>query len=191
MKKNKFKELDELEKNERLASSEEQGDEHSAYAYRNGIFGQRVYTEKKKNNYDHVPLYHSYGTFRKFGLPRKILETFYKVVATAVLIVLGFAALLTIISAILYAPLLISTTIVVIIATFFLYKPVRLLCKRFGFMLKVRRKCRKNGYILTQKRRFPKYFKHSNDQMDFFVDTDKKIYCVCFLTVAKYNTHIT
>ena len=158
--------------------------------YKRSPFG-RVYKEKKKQTYDHVPLYHSYGALRKFGLPRKILETFYKVIATSVLAILAVAATLTIISAILYAPILISTSIVVIIASFFLYKPVRLLHKRFRFMRKLKRVCRKNGHTLTMYRGFPKYFTRDKEQIDFCVDTGRKIYYGCFLTIPKRLTHVT
>lgn len=155
-----------------------------------GSFGH-VYTEKKNTDYEHVPLYRSYGVFRKFGLPRKILETFYKVLATLVLALLAFAAALTIVTAIIYAPVLISTAIVVIIASFILYKPVRLLHKRFRFMRKLKRVCRKNGHTLIINRRFPKYFVHNKEQEDFCVDTGRKIYYGCFLTIPKRLTHVT
>ena len=192
MKKSRFKELDELEKSEGNGNTQEDGKEFSTYIRPgpHGMFG-RVYKEKNKHTYEHVPLYHSYGVMRKFGLPRKILETFYKIVATCVLAVLGFAATLTLVTAVLYAPILISTSIIVIFASFVLYKPVRLLCKRFAFIVRLKRKCRKSQYTLKLKRRFPKYFTHSNDQFDLFVDTGKKIYYGCFLTVAKYHTHVT
>ena len=58
-------------------------------------------------------------------------------------------------------------------------------------MSKLKRKCRKNGYKITVNRRFPNYFRHSNEQTDIVVDTGKKEYHVCFLTVAKYLTHLT
>jgi hypothetical protein len=167
-----------------------QDEENQTFVHGGGPFG-RVYREKKKTDYDHVPIYRSYGVFSKFGLPRKILETFYKILATLVLLLLGFTSALSIFYAILYAPVLISTAIVVIIASFILYKPVRLLHKRFRFMRKLKRVCRKNGHMLTINRRFPKYFVHNNEQEDFCVDTGRKIYYGCFLTVPKRFTHVT
>ena len=171
--------------------NEHNEEEYTTHVKRRSVLGGRVYKEKKKQTHDHVPLYHSYGVLRKFGLPRKILETFYKVIATGVLAVLALAVGLTVFFAIGYAPVLISTSIVVIIASFFLYKPVRLLHKRFKFMRKLKRVCRKNGHTLTVCRRFPKYFTHSKDQEDFCVDTGRKIYYGCFLTVPKRLTHVT
>lgn len=168
----------------------ESQDKESLKKTRTTRFG-RVYKEENKHTYEHVPLYHSYGVFRKFGLPRKILETFYKIVATWVLVVLGLAASLTIFYALGYAPIIISTAIFNTFAAFVLYKPVRLLHKRFSFMRKLKRICRKNGHTLTVNRPFPKYFTHNKEKVDFCVDTGRKIYYGCFLTVAKRLTHVT
>lgn len=178
-------------KRDSYEQKEHNEEEYTTYVKSGSLFGGRVYKEKKKQTHDHVPLYHSYGALRKFGLPRKILEKFYQVIATLVLANLGFAAALTIFYAIGYAPLLISFSIVMIIASFILYKPFRLLHKRFKFMRKLKRVCRKNGHTLTVYRHFPKYFTHNRDQEDFCVDTGKKLYYGCFLTVPKRLTHVT
>ncbi len=147
--------------------------------------------EKKKSGYDHVPIYRSYGVFRRDGLPRKILEKFYQAIATLVLVILGFAAALTIGSAIIYAPLLISSSFIIIFAAILLYRPVRLFSKRLNFMRKLKKYCRKNYFKLTVNRRFPKNLRHSNKQVDFSVDTGRKTYYVCFLTVKKYFSYVT
>ena len=193
MKKSRFKELDEFEKKQDKSENVKGEDYKIDYSSlrRPFNFGRHIYKEEDQHTDEHVPLYRSYGVMRKFGLTRKILETFYTVIATIVLVMLGFAAALTIVSAVLYSTVLISTTVVVIFLSFFLYRPVRLLCKRFGFMIKLRRYCRKRKYKLKINRRFPAYFSHSNEKTDFSVDTGNKIYHACFLTTAKRFSHVT
>ena len=148
----------------------------------------------KKNEgsgFDHVPIYRSYGVFRRDGLPRKILERFYQAIATLVLVVLGFAAVLTIYTAIIYAPLLISLSIIAIFVTILLYRPIRLFAKRINFMRKLKKYCKRNYFKLTVNRRFPQNMYQNNKQPDFSVDTGRKTYYVCFLTVKKYSSHVT
>ncbi len=129
-----------------------------------------------------LPHYRLYGKNRRVTVFQPLVEFLCVIFVTFLLIMFGGIWIMIVVSIFLYAELLIKIGTAMILALLILWKPVSFLHVQFRFRRKLKRFCKKRGYTLEVERGFFASFRWNSEQIDFSVDTGRRLYLCCYLT---------
>lgn len=140
---------------------------------------------------DSVPLHRSYGCRKKETLFDRILLIFYRILATAVLLLFfGTAAMI-----VGFAAVYVGTPVIlplILLAIFLLIRrPCRLIRKRRKFIKQMKKFCREHHFQLTQFRGFFAAMRYVPNVPDFALETESCVYYGKYLTCPQYHVHLT